>query len=73
MKYQLTVEERIGQIVREETHVYGTLEQAKQAAMKFGGSHVAWQNFINPMTGEPAEDKLNGQSGRFFFEIDPYE
>lgn len=73
MKYQLTVEERIGQIVRAETHVYGRLGQAKQAAMTFGGGHVSWQNFVNPMTGEPAEDKLSGRPGRFFFEIDPYE
>jgi hypothetical protein len=73
MKYQLTIDRRTNDQDRLEVHVFGTLEQAKQAAARKAGGEVAWTTWANPMTGEPTEDKLNGQSGALFFEIDPLE
>ncbi len=73
MKYQLTIDHHTNAHDHLETHVFGTLEQAKQAAAKKAGTEVAWAMWTNPMTGEATEDKLNARSGAFFFEIDPLE
>ena len=73
MKYQLTIDRRVNDHDHIEMHVFGTLDQARRAAIHKAGHELTWTTWVNPMTGEASEDRLNAHSSAFFFEIDPFE